>query len=219
MTPRLVIFDCDGVLVDSEHLSNIVLAEFITESGWALNAPECSTLFVGRRMDDVMAMISGKVGKSLPLGWLAEYERRRDISFKQDLKAIPGIRTVLDILSRNRLAYCVASSGPLSKMHFTLSLTELRTYFPDDILFSARGLPRGKPFPDVFLHAAKQMGADPLDCVVVEDSPAGAAAAKAAGMRCFAYAVAGNSQALIDQNAVCFFTMAQLPTLLGLSPG
>jgi HAD superfamily hydrolase (TIGR01509 family) len=215
--PHLVIFDCDGVLVDSEGISNRVLASWITETGWPLAASACHELFVGRRMDDVMATIERRINKPLQPGWLEEYERRRDSSFTQDLKPVPGIQAALDKLTQHAVAFCVASSGPLTKMHFTLGLTGLRSYFPDKILFSARGLPRGKPFPDVFLHAASQMGVPSRNCVVVEDSAPGAMAAQAAGMRCLGYAPNEQVTALEAHGATCFLDMVQLPSLLGLS--
>ncbi|MBL8628078.1 MAG: HAD family phosphatase [Rhodospirillaceae bacterium] len=216
MIPRLVIFDCDGVLVDTEHLSNDVLSGLVTESGWPMTAAESAALFLGMRMPDVASIIEEKIGKALREDWVLEYERQRDAAFAGGLRTIPGIESVLEAVCANTVNYCVASSGSVAKMQNTLTLTGLKPYFADHVLFTARTLPRGKPFPDVFLHAAAQMGVPPQDCIVVEDSTAGAKAAKAAGMRCLGYAATTAPALLEAEGAVCFTDMAALPNLLGL---
>jgi HAD superfamily hydrolase (TIGR01509 family) len=216
--PSLVIFDCDGVLVDSEHIANDVMAEHITAAGWALTGAESRQLFVGKRMAEVMAAIEAKIGVKLAENWLEAFEAARDLAFTAHLKPVPGIGRVLARLTAEHIPFCVASSGSVAKMTHSLGLTGLLPLL-EGRLYSANAVPRAKPFPDVFLHAAAKMGHPPSACVVVEDTPTGAAAARAAGMRCFGYAPDGESDALASAGAACFRSMADLPGLLGLEMG
>jgi HAD superfamily hydrolase (TIGR01509 family) len=215
--PALVIFDCDGVLVDSERIGHGTLAAMATESGYPLTVDDSFRLFMGWRMPDVIAHIEAGLGRPLPAGWLEEFSRRRDAVLERELKPVAGIAAVLDALAAAEIATCVASSGSLRKMRFTLGLTGLDRAFGDR-LYSTWDLPRGKPFPDVFLHAAASLGFAPAESVVIEDSPAGAEAARAAGMRCFGYAADSDRAALQAHGATVFFAMDALPALLGL-PG
>jgi HAD superfamily hydrolase (TIGR01509 family) len=164
-----------------------------------------------------MAHIETELGHALAPGWLDEFTRRRNARLERDLKPVAGIEAVLDRLAAAGLQTCVASSGSLRKMRFTLGLTGLDRAFGDR-LYSTWDLPRGKPFPDVFLHAAASLGFAPAESVVIEDSPAGAEAARAAGMRCFGYAADSDRAALQAHGATVFFAMDALPALLGL-PG
>jgi HAD superfamily hydrolase (TIGR01509 family) len=211
----LVIFDCDGVLVDSEPISNRVIVDMLGEAGWTLSEDESQKRFRGRRMDDVMALIEDHLGRALPIDWQAQYEQRRNATFQKSLKPIAGIASVLARLAELNRPMCVASSGSILKMRLTLGLTGLAAFFGDR-LYSSWGLANGKPAPDLFLHAASAMGFAPADCIVIEDSLPGVMAAQAAGMRCLGYAADADSQALAACGAACFTDMAALPGLLGL---
>lgn len=213
--PELVIFDCDGVLVDSEPIANRVLVELIGESGRALTHEDSERRFRGRRMDDVMQQVEALTGRALPADWLATFEQRRNAAFQNELQAVAGVHGALETLAAAGIASCVASSASVAKMRLTLGLTGLAGFFGGR-LYSAWDVPRGKPFPDVFLSAAAAMNRTPPDCVVIEDSAPGAAAAQAAGMRCLGYAAAGGQESLQAHDAECFFDMNALPSLLGI---
>lgn len=186
MSADLVIFDCDGVLVDSERLSVRVEVRLLTELGWPVEESEVVERFVGRSDAHMLAEIERVLARPVP-GWTERYETELHAAFREELRPVDGIVEVLDELERIGVATCVASSGTHEKMTLTLGTTGLRERFLGRI-FSATEVEHGKPAPDVFLHAAERMGVDPLDCVVVEDSPSGVEAALAAGMRCVAYA-------------------------------
>ncbi|TAL03809.1 MAG: HAD family hydrolase [Rhodospirillaceae bacterium] len=216
MSSDLIIFDCDGVLVDSEPISNRVIVDLLAEAGWILSEDDSQRRFRGRRMDDVIAQIETHLGRPLPRDWLSQYEERRNAAFRQSLKPIPGIARVLACVAELNRPMCVASSGSIAKTRMTLGLTGLASFFGDR-LYSSSGLANGKPAPDLFLHAAAAMGFDPPQCVVIEDSLPGVQAAQAAGMRCFGYAADSDSEALKACGATCFTDMAALPGLLGLA--
>ena len=186
--PQLVIFDCDGVLVDSEPISNEVLAEALTAEGLPTTRLEALAEYKGLLLSDVVVRAEAKLGRSLPAGWLTDYERERAEAFRRDLAPITGAAQAIELLIAAGLAVCVASQGKLEKTRLTLGLTGLLDLFPDGALFSAYSVPRGKPHPDLFLHAAGVMGAEPSRCVVVEDTPIGVTAAVSAGMRALGYA-------------------------------
>jgi HAD superfamily hydrolase (TIGR01509 family) len=216
LSSDLIIFDCDGVLVDSEPLSNRVIVDMLAEDGWILSEEDSARRFRGRRMDDVVALIEDHLGRAVAADWQAQYERRRNAVFRERLKPIPGVATVLARLAELGWPMCVASSGSIPKMHLTLGLTGLTSFFGDR-LYSSWGLANGKPAPDLFLHAAAAMGFEPAHCIVIEDSLPGVMAAKAAGMRCLGYAADSDSAALSACGAVCFTDMAALPRLLGVA--
>ena len=180
----LVIFDADGVLVDSEVLSNTALSEALAEIGLDLTVDQTMAEFMGRDRRHLMTRAAELLGRPLPEGFGAAYDARRDAAFRRELKPIPGIEAALDALPH--LPTCVASSADHRKLRLTLGLTGLYDRFEGRI-FSAFDVERGKPAPDLFLHAAEQMGFAPADCVVVEDSDPGVEAARAAGMRVLHY--------------------------------
>lgn len=183
MTASLVIFDCDGVLVDSERLSIEVDRQVLAELGWDLTFEEIVDRFVGRSHEFFMAEVTRHLGRPLPPGWEEATTPRYRQAFAASLQPVDGIVEALDEIA---LPTCVASSGTHEKMAFTLGLTGLLDRF-EGRLFSATEVARGKPAPDLFLHAAREMGHDPAVCVVVEDSLHGVAAARAAGMRVVGY--------------------------------
>ncbi|PYF01453.1 HAD superfamily hydrolase (TIGR01509 family) [Rhodopseudomonas faecalis] len=178
MTPKLVIFDCDGVLVDSEIISCREYAAVLTEHGYAISADQVFARFLGRSAQDTRAEVEAELGRSLPASFPDRLKDRLNAAFAAELQAIPHISAALDAL---RQPACVASSGSHDKIANSLRLVGLHQRFVPHI-FSAADVARGKPAPDLFWHAAQRMGAAPADCVVIEDSVSGILAARAAGM-------------------------------------
>ena len=214
----LTIFDCDGVLVDSEPAANRVMVEMLGEIGFDITLADCMTRFVGKSMKTVQAEVVAEAGAIFPPGWPEAIRARTIETFQRErIKAIPGIH---DVVSAHRSAgrpYCVASSGRVEKMQATLGSSGLLELF-GDLLFSATMVGRGKPAPDLFLHAAEVMGHPPAACVVVEDSLPGVQAGVAAGMRVCAYAAAPyvDAAAYRTLGAEVFTDMGELPGLLRL---
>jgi HAD superfamily hydrolase (TIGR01509 family) len=217
MTPALVIFDCDGVLVDSEAIANRIMAETITATGIPITFEECRARFVGGTLQRVIDTVEQWLGKPLPPGWKEDFQARRNEAFRRELKAIPGAAEAVATIRASGTPVCVASSGTPEKMMLTLGLTGMKQFFGDN-LFSATMVAHSKPEPDLFLHAAEQMGQVPENCVVVEDSLLGVTAAVSAGMRVLAYTPAAEADALKAAGAQTFEDMADLPELLGLKP-
>lgn len=213
---QLVIFDCDGVLVDSETISNRVLATAISEAGLAIEPGEVEREFEAMRLADIQARVEERLGRPLGAGWLGDFERRREAAFRQGVDPVAGVEEVLRGLRAAGRAICVASQARREKTELTLGLTGLRAYFPDSALFSSTMVERGKPHPDLFLHAAETMGADPSRCVVVEDAVPGVEAALAAGMSALGYAPTGSDDRLARAGASAFASMAELPGLLSV---
>jgi HAD superfamily hydrolase (TIGR01509 family) len=209
---RSVIFDCDGVLVDTERISNTVLAGLLTGAGLPTTFEQCMEIYRGRSIASVMELADQRHGAPLPEDIPERYYAEIEAVFTRDLDAVPGIVAALD---RITLPSCVASSGPHHKMAVTLRTTGLWERFEGRI-FSATEVQRGKPAPDLFLHAAEQMGFDPAATAVVEDSVPGVEAARAAGMRALAFArgSADDATALAAAGGETFHDMAELPDLL-----
>ncbi|SMH34419.1 HAD family hydrolase [Mesorhizobium australicum] len=216
MTPGLVIFDCDGVLVDSERLGNQRLAQVLTEAGFPISYEDCRRTFVGKPMAAVQAHVEA-TGVMLGADFVQRWNDGLPDVFRNGLDPIPHVGEAVAAIAAAGLPFCVASSGQLTKMRLTLGLTGLLSYF-EQSLFSVSMVSRGKPFPDLFLHAAQAMGHTPEACVVVEDSVAGVTAARAAGMRALAYA--GDPEAeregLAAAGGELFDDMRDLPRLIGL---
>ena len=211
---ELVILDCDGVLVDSEHLSMRVDTEVLAELGWLLTHEEVVERFMGRTHDFMVAEIEAYLGRSLDAGWEDGFQQRYRDAFAVHLKPVDGVVEALDALEASDTLTCVASSGGHEKMRFTLGLTGLWDRF-DGRIFSATEVAHGKPAPDLFLHAAAAMGVEPAACAVVEDSRYGVEAARAAGMRAFAYGGGLTApERLAGPGTVVFDDMRQLPRLL-----
>lgn len=212
----LVIFDCDGVLVDSEPISNAVLAAALTRAGLPTSAEEAVREYKGMLLSDVRARAEQLLGRPLPAGLLDEFERDREEAFRTSLQAVPGARETVQAVRAAGVGVCVASQGKLQKTEQTLTLAGLRDLFADEALFSAYQVPRGKPHPDLFWHAATAMGAAPARCAVVEDTVTGVTAAVAAGMRVIGYAAAEDPAALRAAGAQPVDSLAEVPALLGL---
>jgi HAD superfamily hydrolase (TIGR01509 family) len=207
----LVIFDCDGVLVDSERLAVKVDVELMAQLGWHLSEAEAVETFVGVSDASFRSIIETKIGRKLPADWEAQTQPLYRNRLATSLTPVDGIVEALD---RITLTTCVASSGTHDKMRFTLGRTGLFDRF-DGRIFSATQVARGKPAPDLFLFAAAQMGVAPTACAVVEDSAFGVAAARAAGMRVLAYAGGVTPAAkLVGPGTTVFGDMPNLPNLL-----
>jgi len=177
---RLVIFDCDGVLVDSEPIANAVMAEALTAQGWPLTGPESVARFKGGHMHQVHAALETELGRTVPRDWIAEF----DAACRTALVNVKPIEGISDLVTRVRhaeLSICVASQGPHEKMAVTLKAAGFDQIFAGRI-FSSVDVERPKPAPDLFLHAAQSCGAQPHNCLVIEDSRTGVSAALAAGM-------------------------------------
>ncbi len=213
---KLVIFDCDGVLVDSEPISNAVLVRALDREGLRTTAGQSRRDHQGLLLEDIVARAEMKLGRRLPEDWAERFERDRAEVFHRELQPIAGVAEAVEHARAAGLAVCVASQGKLEKTRLSLELTGLRHLFPERALFSAYEVPRGKPFPDLFLQAAATMGVSPSCSVVVEDTPSGVEAAVAAEMRVLGYAADSDETALRSAGAETFHSMDELPALLGL---
>jgi len=214
----LVLFDCDGVLVDSERLVVDIDVAAVTAAGWPVTREQVVETFVGRSDADVVALIEAQLGHALPAGWDADWDAEYRRVLEEQLEPVPGVRAAVEeVVARGRRT-CVASSGSHDKMRRTLGRTGLWDLFEGRI-FSATEVARGKPAPDLFLHAAARMQVDPGRCVVVEDSRYGVAAARSAGMRVVGFAGGITPEHHLADADVVITDMAVLPgTLDGLLP-
>lgn len=208
-----MIFDCDGILVDSERLTAEISAEILTAAGWALSADDVLARFTGCTDEYWKAEVERRTGRVVDAAWEAEHGSRYEQAFDDRLQAVPGIADVLPSLVA---PFCVASNGSRARVRGNLRRVGLLEHF-EGAVFSAHDVGAGKPEPDLFLHAAARMGVAPDQCVVVEDSVPGVTAARAAGMRCLAY-VGGNVQPdlLRGPATTLFASMWELPDLLGV---
>lgn len=183
-----VLFDCDGVLVESEGITNGVLRDMLHELGWPISAEECVALFIGRALKDQWSVILEHTGVRIDDAWIAQFRARRDIALRERVAAIPG---VLGALEEIRRAYgaqiAVASGADRAKVEMQLELTGLAEFFGDQV-FSGMEMPRSKPAPDVYLAAARGLGVAPDRAVVIEDTVAGVTAGVAAGATVIGYA-------------------------------
>jgi HAD superfamily hydrolase (TIGR01509 family) len=207
----LIIWDCDGVLIDSERLSVRVDAQVMAGLGWPLSEAEIIERFVGRSEAYQNEQIRAHLGDSLPEGWETRFRDLYRAAFEAELTPVDGVVEALDAIATPG---CVASSSTHERIHFSLGLVGLYDRFAGRI-FSATEVEHGKPAPDLFLHAARTLGVGPSACAVIEDSRYGVEAARAAGMRAFAYA-GGLTPAdrLAGPRTVVFDDMRDLPTLL-----
>lgn len=207
---KCIIFDCDGVLVDSEATSIGVLVDMAKEIDIHLDMDEMMHEFSGQSLQYCFEYIQRHAPNRSVEDWIPEFRRRTYQAFKTDLKAIPGVHDLLKRLNRPR---CVASNAPLEKIELNLGLLNLINFF-DGKLFSAYDIQKWKPEPDLFLHAAAQMGFAPEECVVIEDSLAGVQAAKAGGFEVFAYSNKNTVSKLESAGANIFYDMNTLDKLL-----
>lgn len=208
---ELVIFDCDGVLVDSEKITNQVFVDVLNEDAIPARMEDMARHFVGRSLDQCMKMIAGVYGREPRQDFLARYRPRRDAALRQHLKPVEGIREVLQQL---QLPHCVASNSRAEKIHEMLEITGLSAYF-DGQVFSAADMGKPKPAPDVYLQAAADMGHLPSACLVIEDTDVGVTAAVAAGMQVYAYTGTMSANRLLEAGAAQVFdSMHLLPEMM-----
>jgi len=199
---KLVIFDCDGVLVDSERITNTVFCSMLNNLGLQVSLPDMFERFVGLSMGQCMELVTEMLGAPPPVGFVDELRLRAAAALRAQITAIPGVEDMLPSLC---VPFCVASSGHHDKMWLTLGTTGLLKHFEGRI-FSVADVERPKPAPDVFLHAARELGVEPSACVVVEDTPTGVRAGVAAGMRVFGYDSNTPAHRLLEAGANFIFS-------------
>lgn len=214
LPPKAVLFDCDGVVVDSEHPTLVLLQSDLAAHGLSLTIAELDARFIGGTVENV-AQKARAAGATLPESWVADFYDRMYAMLREHTPLIPGILTVLDALDAAGIPFAMGSNGTPEKMQITLGQHGLVERFKGH-LYSGQAIGKPKPAPDLYLHAAARLGIAPQDCIVIEDSAAGARAARAAGMRCFGYAPNGHADRLTNEGAVPFTDMTDLPSLLGL---
>lgn len=214
MIPSAVLFDCDGVVVDSEAIAFDLLQGELAEAGLVLDHDAMERLFLGGTVHHLYDKARG-LGADLPPGWVAAFYERLYARLRLGVPLVPGIGAVLDRLAGARVPVAIGSNGSAEKMQITLGQHPAVQARFGGHLYSGQSLGRPKPAPDLYLHAAAMLGVDPARAVVIEDSATGARAARAAGMRCFGYAPKGGA-ALAAEGAVLFTDMADLPALLGV---
>lgn len=220
----LLIFDLDGVLVDSERLAFSTLCASLAEAGVTLDAGLAMERFLGWREADICATVETEAGRPLPPDFSTRRMAHLLESIRRELRPVPG---VAELLGASAVARCVASSSPMDRIRASLEATGLSALFAPEAVFSGSSVPHGKPAPDLFLHAARAMGHTPAGCVVVEDSVAGVQAGVAAHMRVLGFAGAGHVEPAAHAEALraagahtVLHAMAELPPLLaGLAAG
>ncbi|MGW4993637.1 HAD family hydrolase [Streptomyces mirabilis] len=183
----LVIFDNDGVLVDSEPISNTILAAYLTELGHPTSYEESIRDYMGSAMHRIHELVQERSGQRLPEDFDDVFHGRVFAAFQRELQPVPGAVQLLEKLAADEVPYCVASSGSHERIRVGHRKTGLDRWFDEGRVFSSQDVGRGKPAPDLFLHAAERMGVAPERCVVVEDSPLGVRAANAAGMDVYGF--------------------------------
>lgn len=210
-----ILFDCDGVLVDSEPIVNRVLRDMLAERGWVLTAEECWVIFVGKAVKDERLRIEQHTGRPLTEEWLAGFRARRNAALASELTIIANAHAAVhEVHGRHDARIACASGADRHKVELQLRKVGLLDYFAGRI-FSGHEMPRSKPHPDVYLAAAAALAAVPQRCAVVEDTLTGVAAGVAAGATVFAYVPQGDAEVFLRAGAVeVFRDMAQLPDVL-----
>jgi len=207
----LLILDCDGVVVDSEPITIRVLTEMLNELGVRIDAEEAAHRFTGHTFARTLDLIVAMLGAPLPQNFVSEYRTRTYAAMELELKPVEGIAGALDSIP---VPYCIASNGPHEKMRKTLTITSLLSRF-EGRMFSSADVSRGKPFPDLFLFAARHFGVPAASCLVIEDSASGIAAALAAGMFVYGYAGCEVEEKLLAAGAHGILRhMSELPALV-----
>ncbi|GAA4541081.1 HAD family hydrolase [Streptomyces collinus] len=209
----LVIFDNDGVLVDSEPISNRLLAAYLTELGHPTSYEESIRDYMGSAMHRIHELVLERTGQRLPADFDEVFHTRVFTAFEQELVAVAGAAEVLEKLDADGVPYCVASSGSHERIRVGHRTTGLDRWFDEERIFSSQDVGRGKPAPDLFLYAAERMGITPDRCVVVEDSPLGVQAAVAAGMDVYGFTAMTPAEKLAGATRL-FSDMGELADLL-----
>ncbi|MFI0261478.1 HAD family hydrolase [Streptomyces sp. NPDC017056] len=212
----LIIFDNDGVLVDSEPISNTIMAGYLTELGHPTSYEESIRDYMGAAMHRVHDLVKERTGQLLPEDFEATLHSRVFEAFERELEPVAGVDEVLGKLTADGTPYCVASSGSHERIRVGHRKTGLEEWFEEEWIFSSQDVGKGKPAPDLFLHAAREMGVAPERCAVIEDSPLGVQAAVAAGMDVYGFTAMTPAEKLTAAGAVTglFASMAELPQLL-----
>ena len=205
----LVIFDNDGVLVDSEPIANRLLAELLTSYGLDVDWHDCVERYLGSTLERVRTLVEAELGRPIPADFESRYRDTVYPRLAQEVEAVPGVAAVIEQLADDGVITCVASSGLHVRIQLTLRRVGLLDRFGDR-LFSAEDVGVGKPEPDLFLHAASTLGVEPHRCAVVEDSTAGVQAANAAGMTAFGFAALTPARLLRDATGGTFTEMSEL---------
>jgi HAD superfamily hydrolase (TIGR01509 family) len=205
----LVIFDCDGVLVNSEPLVNRIEAAYFTELGAPMTAAQAAAQFKGKTVEQVAHALEARIGRPLSPEFGYDWAMTTAFGLVEELQPVPGVRDLIERVRSAGIAICVASQSPLPRVRLSLHVTGLDRYFGANV-FTASMVANPKPAPDLFLFAAQRMGVRPEHTVVIEDSPSGVRAARAAGMRVYGYAADENAAALESAGASVFYTMDEL---------
>lgn len=213
MRYELVIFDNDGVLVDSEPISNTILAGYLTELGHPTSYEESLRDYMGAAVHRVHDLVAERTGEKLPADFDETLHARVFAAFRRELVAVDGVQELLGTLVADGVDYCVASSSSHERIRVGHGAAGLDQWFEEEWIFSSEDVGRGKPAPDLFLYAAERMGVAPERCVVIEDSPLGVEAARAAGMDVYGFTSMMPADRLTGVTGY-FSEMAQLPELL-----
>ncbi|OXA76446.1 haloacid dehalogenase superfamily, subfamily IA, variant 3 with third motif having DD or ED [Flavobacterium aquidurense] len=210
MEVKCIIFDCDGVLVDTEKIGNEILLSMAAEHGFEMKIEDAYSNFNGRNLKECFLHVENSIGKKLPDNFESEYRERSFEAFETQVKPMEGVVAFIEKL---KISYCVASSGPVEKIRLNLEVAGLLDKFEGKI-FSAYQIDSWKPDPGIFLFAAKQMGFDVKDCIVVEDSKAGVKAGISGGFKVYGFANGFNNEDLEKEGATLFNSYEELKELL-----
>ena len=207
------IFDCDGVLVDSETLASRVESEVLRDLGLNISVDEAHGMFLGKTVAGVLEAITQRTGKTPPAGFAYNWAFATAHAFMRELRPVSGVRAVLDGLRRDGAPLAVASQSPLARVRLSLEVAGLAEFFGEH-LYVTDMVARPKPAPDVYLLAAQRLGRTPAECVLIEDSPAGAAAASGAGMQAILYAPGAAAGVASPVAARLMRSMDELPGIV-----
>lgn len=210
MKLKCIIFDCDGVLVDSETIGNRVLLSMAREHGLEISLEEWIRNFKGRSLQHCFLQIETAIKKKLPAHFEADFRKQSFEAFKKEIQPVKGVREFIEALT---VDYCVASSGPPEKITLNLTATGLIDFFKDKI-FSSYQINSWKPDPAIYLHAAREMNYAVAECIVIEDSKPGVMAAVRGGFKVYAYAHDGNAEELAGEGAIVFSNYEELAGIL-----
>jgi len=206
MEVKCIIFDCDGVLVDTEKIGNGILLSMGAEYGFEMKLEDAYREFNGRNLKECFLHIENAIGKKLPDNFESEYRQRSFEAFKTQVKPMEGI---VEFLNKLEIPYCVASSGPVDKIRLNLEVAGLLDKFENKI-YSSYQINSWKPDPGIFLHAAKEMGFDVKDCIVIEDSKAGVISGINGGFKVYGFANGYNNEDLEEEGAILFDSYEEL---------
>jgi HAD superfamily hydrolase (TIGR01509 family) len=212
MNAKCILFDCDGTLVDSENITNRVIAKMAGELGINMTLQDAQSRFGGKTLDAVIYSMKELSGKDIPSDWLPRLVEKVSRAYETELKPMEGVKELLDNIE---IPMCVASNGKPNHVKSSLILTGLIDYFNEQI-FTASEVERPKPAPDLFLYAAKKMGFKPNDCIVIEDSIPGVTAAIKADIKVYGLVKLCTTEQLMNAGAIPFKNMHELSKLLGI---